>query len=301
MNNLPLQALYYFYYAADLGSFKAAAEALFVTPGAMSQQIRQLEERLKLKLFERQHRKVVLTEAGEQLLPHARIAFESLQEGLRQIGEDPDPTRLTISTLPSFGQMWLVPRLGQLKAIAADMSIAVMPSNSLIEFNRDGVDLCIRFGGGRYPGLHCELLMSDYLYPVCHPLYLQQHKIKQIDDLRQCHLLEDTRPDMFWQEWFDSAGIVEPMQKPALQYDGAHFVVEGALAVQGVALVRHSVVSRFVEQGTLVKLFQHQVESQDRYWLCAPPSHFKREKVQKVVAWLKDEATDFMAGFDTKA
>lgn len=301
MKNIPLQALHYFYHAADLGSFKAAADALFVTPGAMSQQIRQLEDRLNTKLFERQHRKVVLTKTGEQLLPHVRVAFESLQEGMRQIGDDPDPSQITLSTLPSFGQLWLIPRLGQLKNIAPELSIALVPGNDLIDFNRDSIDLCVRFGGGKYAGLHSELLFPDYLYPVCHPLFLENNPIDRIEDLYDCPLLEDTRPDMYWRDWFESAGVTAPIQRPAMQYDGTHFVIEGALAVQGVALVRHSVVSRFVEQGTLVKLFDHEVESRDKYWLCAPPSHFNREKVKKVAAWLHAEADQFRQEIRFKA
>ena len=295
VTNLPLQALYYFYHAAELGSFKAAADLLNVTAGAMSQQIRLLEDRLDTQLFERQHRKVVLTAAGQRLLPYARQGFSQLREGLNQIGHDPDPTSLTLSTLSSFGQQWLVPRLGELKRIVPDLSIALMPTEKLVNFNRDPVDLCIRFGEGKYEGLKSEFIMHDYLYPVCHPLFLQQRSITCIEDLCQCDLLEDTQPDMSWDSWLAQAGVNMTLDKSSVQYAGVHFVVEGALAVQGVALVRHSVAWRYVQQGTLIKLFDTELRSRYSYYLCAPASHFKRRKVQAFARWLHETADEFVA------
>ncbi len=300
MTNLPLQALYYFYHAAELGSFKSAAEQLNVTAGAMSQQIRLLEERLNTQLFERQHRKVELTSEGQRLLPFAKQGFSQLTEGLKQIGHDPDPETLTISTLSSFGQQWLVPRLGELKKVAPELSIALMPSETLINFNRDKVDLCVRYGLGNYEGLQSELLMHDYLYPVCHPLFLQQRKIKCIDDLCECDLLEDTQPDMSWDLWLEQAGAQKQLPTSSVKYAGVHFVVEGALAVQGVAMVRHSVAWRYVQQGTLVKLFDTEIQSRFSYFLCAPPTHFSRPKVKVFARWLHQAADEFSKTMDFK-
>lgn len=301
MTGLPLQPLYYFYHAADLGSFKAAADALFVTPGAMSQQIRALEERLNVQLFQRQHRKIELTYAGKKLFPYAQQAFESLQEGLKLIGDDPDPLKLTISTLPSFAREWLIPRLGGLKKRAPDLAIAMMPTHRMVDFNRDPVDLCVRFGPGNYPGLHSELLMPDYLYPVCHPIYLEQNPINSLEDLCRCSLLEDTRPDISWKDWLVGVGVETEPNRVSLQYDGTSYVIEGALSVQGVALVRHSVVSRYVAEGTLIKLFDQELTSSFQYWLVAPPSHFNREKVKTVTHWLKEEAQLFNQCIDFNA
>lgn len=293
MNNLPLPALYGFYRAAELGSFKAAADALHITPGALSQQIRQLEERLHVSLFHRLHRKVVLSEDGKRLLPYVRDAFDALHEGVKQVGEDPNPNTLHLSTLGSFGQQWLVPKMNALKSRYPELSIALMPTEKLIDFQHEPVDLAIRFGEGVYPGLQSEFLMHDYLYPVAHPLFLEQHPIRVPEDLCQCHLLEDTQHDMSWQAWLEGIGCSIPMSAASIQYSGVHFVLEGALAVQGVALVRHSVASRYIEQGTLVRLFDQTVRSRFSYWLCAPPSHFRREKVQKFASWITEIAADF--------
>lgn len=293
MNNLPLQALFYFYRAAENGSFKRASEELHVTPGALSQQIRLLEDRLDTQLFDRQHRKVVLTAAGSRLLPYARDAFTSLREGIKQIGLDPDPTTLHLSTLSSFGQQWLVPRLTHLQELWPELSIALMPSEELVDFQQEPVDLAIRFGEGQYPGLQSEFLMHDYLYPVAHPLFLEKHSIKRPADLCQCYLLEDTQKDMSWQNWMEQAGCRVKISPSLIQYSGINFVLEGALSVQGIALVRHSVASRYIEQGTLIRLFEDVVKSRFSYWLCAPPSHFRREKVRKFADWMTQSAHEF--------
>lgn len=294
MNQLPLQGLFYFYVAAEAGSFKLAAERLFITPAAMSQQIRQLEEKLEVKLFERQHRQVSLTEAGRQLLPYVQTSFNSLQDGLNQLGQDPDPSKLAISTLPSYAQQWLVPRLGNFSKVAPDLTILTMPLDGLVDFRVDPIDLCIRFGSGNYQGLHSELLMKDRLYPVCHPLYLESHPIKTLSDVTQYDLIEDARPDMNWHYWLDLAGVQKSAIKPSLSYSGVHLVLEGALAVQGIALVRHSVAAKYIKQGLLVQIGNVEVESTFHYFLCAPESFYKRDKVQRFIRWIKDETAQFL-------
>ncbi|MBU2864745.1 LysR family transcriptional regulator [Reinekea forsetii] len=294
MNHLPLQGLFYFYTAAEAGSFKLAAERLFITPAAMSQQIRILEDKLDVKLFERNHRQVSLTEAGRQLLPYVQTSFNAIQDGLNQLGQDPDPSKLAISTLPSFAQQWLVPRLGKFSKVAPDLSILTMPLDGLVDFRSEPIDLCIRFGLGNYQGLHSELLLRDRLYPVCHPLYLESHPIETLSDVAKYDLIEDARPDMNWHYWLELAGVSSSRVKPSLSYSGVHLVLEGALAVQGVALVRHSVAAKYIKQGLLVQLGDVEVESAFHYFLCAPEPYFKRDKVQRFVKWIKDEAEQFL-------
>ena len=121
------QNLYSFYQSAELGSFKEAAELMYISSAAVSQQIRQLEEQLEVKLFERQHRKIVLTEEGKVLHQYARQGFTALQEGVRQISLDANPNSLALSALPSFAQHWLVPRLGDFSELFPDLTVLMMP------------------------------------------------------------------------------------------------------------------------------------------------------------------------------
>lgn len=293
LRSLNFQCLFSFYQAAELGSFKLAAETLFISAAAVSQQIRTLEEQLDVKLFERQHRKVVLTEEGNLLFQNAKQGFLAFEEGLRQISNDMNPNGLSISTLPSFSQDWLVPRLGAFSEANPELSVMIMPKNSLVDFSREQVDLVIRFGRGEYEGLNCEFLMPDHLYPVCHPLYKEKHGLDSLESLQQAKLIEDARPDMSWKLWLELAGVDMPEPNPALVYLGAHMVLEGALSVQGVALVRHSLAWKFIEQGLLVRIGQTEVRSTYGYWLCTPTPYLKREKVNKFYRWIKQEAEEF--------
>ena len=290
---LPLQGLYCFYLAAEIGSFKAAAEQMSVSAAAMSQQIRQLEDRLSVKLFIRQHRQVRLTPAGLSLHHYVRHGFGALQEGLHALDADPDPTTLTLSVVPSFAQRWLVPRLVSFTELQPDLSVLMTSSVALVDFQLDRVDLCVRFGPGRYSGLQSEFLMSDHIYPVCHPLYLEQNPIGSLADLAKVQLIEDVWPDMNWNYWLELAGITVPKVKVAMRYPGAHVVLEGALAVQGVALVRHSLAWKYIQQGLLTRIGQIEVCSAYSYYLVAPPAHFKRDKIRQFSDWLHVEATDF--------
>ncbi|MDO6687192.1 MULTISPECIES: LysR substrate-binding domain-containing protein [unclassified Agarivorans] len=291
----PLQGLYYFYLAAETGSFKQAAEKLYVSAAAMSQQIRQLEERVEVQLFERQHRKVVLTPEGVTLHHYAKQAFRSLQDGVRQISQDPDPLSLSLSVLPSFAQHWLVPRLGEFSQQHPDLSVMLMPKNSLIDFRQDRVDLCVRYGLGDYEGLHSVKLMDDHLYPVCHPLYLKQHPIESLNNLSEHTVIDDARPDMNWQHWLQVAGYESSTAKANLRYQGAHVVIEGALAVQGIALVRHSLAWKYIQQGVLVKLGKVEVKPRYSYYLVAPKPYFNRDKIKQFSDWIQLQAHQFWA------
>ncbi|WP_027250843.1 LysR substrate-binding domain-containing protein [Photobacterium halotolerans] len=287
----PLQGLYYFYQAAHYGSFKAAAEHLHVTAAAISQQIRLLEDWLGTALFYRQHRRVVLTPEGQTLFEHSHEGFKHIQNGVWLINNDPEPQRLSLSTLPSFSVHWLVPRMTAFRAEHPDISVLVESKNELVDFEQSSLDLCIRYGEGRYPNLTSQWLMDDLLYPVCHPIYQKEHQIFAVEDLQGAHLIGDLLPDMDWERWMSIVGVTGG--STSLVYDGASYVLEGALSVQGVALARHSLAHRFVEDGTLVRIGNIAVRPNYSYFLCAPEGYFKREKVRLFSDWIRRQAAAF--------
>lgn len=287
----PLQSLYYFQIAAKLGSFKLAAETLFVTAAAVSQQIRQLEDTLGVELFVRQHRKVVLTLEGHLLFQHTDKGFNQLQQGVRQVNQDPRPNQLSISTLPSFAQHWLVPRIGHFRSQNQNQELTIEPTNQLVDFQNSNIDLCIRYGRGDYSNVTSIHLMDELIYPVCHPLYQQQHAIYHLSDLSHADLIEDTWPDFDWSKWLLNVGVTA--SKPTLQYDGSHFVIEGALAVQGVALAKHTLVQRYIREGKLVRIGQIAQKANYSYYLCAPNGYFRREKIQQFRQWIFSQVEEF--------
>ncbi len=227
----PLQGLYYFSTAAELKSFKLAADKLYVSAAAISQQIRVLEEFLDCALFIRRHRQVELTAEGQLLFEQTQRGFDHLRKGVQLINQDPNPNQLSISTLPSFAQHWLVPRIGDYRLQHPDLSLLLEPSNQLVNFQDSNVDLCIRYGLGDYKNLESRILMDEVVYPVCHPMYQSQHNIYRIQDLARAELIEDMWPDMDWNLWLYAHG--RKKTQTTLKYDGSHFVLEGALSVQG--------------------------------------------------------------------
>ncbi|MCG9680781.1 LysR substrate-binding domain-containing protein [Vibrio sp. Isolate24] len=280
----PLQGIYYFYTAAKLGSFKLAAQELYVTAAAISQQIRQLEDFLGTELFLRQHRKVTLTMEGEILFDQAQRGFEHLHRGIRQINQDPNPNQLSISTLPSFAQHWLVPRIGHFRQQNPDLELMIEPTSELANFQTSSLDLCIRYGPGNYPNIASELLMEELLYPVCHPIYQKQHSVYELSDLTGADLIEDYWRDIDWGVWLSNVG--HKASKPSLKYNGSHFVLEGALAVQGVALAKHTLAQRYIEEGKLVRIGNLAQRTDYNYFLCAPSAYFRREKIQQFCDWI---------------
>ncbi|WP_394247789.1 LysR substrate-binding domain-containing protein [Vibrio profundi] len=287
----PFQGLFYFFKAAQLGSFKAASEDLYVTAAAVSQQIRLLEEWLGTALFVRQHRKVTLTPEGHILFNQAQKGFAHLQEGVRLINQDPTPNQLSISTSPSFAQRWLVPRIGDFRERHPDMAMLIEPTNKLINFEDSSVDICIRYGVGDYSNIESRWLMDEVIYAVCHPLYQEQHGIHSIHDLHRAELIEDMWPDMDWNLWLDAAGA--KAGRTTLKFDGSHFVLEAALSVQGVALVKHSLAYRYLQENKLVRISNIALRPRYNYFLCAPAGYFNRDKIKLFCKWMHQQVEQF--------
>ncbi|MGX9417532.1 LysR substrate-binding domain-containing protein [Vibrio sp. RC27] len=287
----PLLGMYYFYVAAEKGSFKAAAEQLFVTSAAISQQIRQLEESLQCELFVRQHRKVTLTPEGVILYHSAQRGFTELKDGLRKLHQDPQPNRLAISTHPTFAQHWLIPRIKAFRKLHPSLSMLVDPGYDMVDFQDGSIDVCIRYGDGNYPHLETIWLMDEILYPVCHPSYQEELSLYDISDLSKADLIEDVWPDMTWGLWFEKMQMCSA--QASLKYDGSQFVMEGALAAQGVALVKHSLTYRYLHESKLVRIGNRAVKSKYSYYLCAPKGSFHREKIRAFADWLNSEVHIF--------
>ena len=165
----PLNALRAFEAAARHLSFTRAAAELNVTQTAISHQIRALEERLGVRLFRRLPRGLLLTEEAQRYLPPIRDAFDQIALATERLGAVGASSTLTVSVLPSFAGKWLVPRLGRFRVAHPDLDLRISASSELVDFARDDVDVGIRMGSGRYPGLRVDRLFGESLVPVCSP------------------------------------------------------------------------------------------------------------------------------------
>lgn len=294
-----LKSLYYFSVVADEQSIKNAAEKLFVTQAAVSQQIKALEQSLGLSLFIREHRSIRLTPEAKQLLPFLKDAFATIQHGLKTVNQDSTPNILTISILPSFASRWLIPRLDQFYKQHPELTINLSMTEKIEDFSDSNVDLAIRFSNGEHDNLMIKPLMKEYMYPVCHPDYFKNQKLATLQNLQEERLIEDIDCFQFmsWDNWLNLQNKDPKNYKSRQRFDGAHYVIEAALSKQGISLVRHSLAAELIKQGNLMQLFvetnNHITEVDQHHYICAPEHHFQRPKVNAFCNWLQESAKTF--------
>jgi LysR family glycine cleavage system transcriptional activator len=211
-----------------------------------------------------------------------------------KLSQDPEPNRLAISTHPTFAQHWLIPRIHRFQEQNPDLNIFIDPTNRLVDFSKDPVDVAIRYGEGNYDSLQSVWLMDELLYPAVHPSYQARFGINNLDDLKHGGLLEDIVPDMDWHTFFAKLGLSDPTI--SMMFDGSQYIVEAALAGQGVALVKHSLATRFIESKHLVRIGDKGVKSLYSYYFCTANAYKKREKVERFLSWLREEIEHFQQG-----
>jgi LysR family glycine cleavage system transcriptional activator len=165
----PMQALRAFEAAARAQSLSRAAEALSVTHGAVSHQIKALEASLGVRLIERAGRGIRVTEEGARLASRLRVALAEIADAVREASQRSNPRQLRVSVMPSFAARWLLPRLGSFLAKHRDIDLDVRSNMALVDFRRDDADVAIRYGLGKWPDVEAELLMGDTFFPVCSP------------------------------------------------------------------------------------------------------------------------------------
>ena len=292
----PLTALRAFEAAARHLSLTKAAEELGVTPAAISHQVRQLEDQLGVELFRRLTRAVSLTEAGRVLLPLLTDGFDRLAEAVAVLRSMQQSCVLTVSVAPSFASKWLLPRLEGFAAAHPEIDVRISASMALVDFRSDQVDLAIRFGSGRYPGLKVDKLFSESVTPMCSPALLQgAHPLRNPDDLRHHPLLHDDSayavgPTPDWRMWLRLAGHEDVEASRGLRFSHAEHALQAACDGIGVVLGRQSLAAADIAAGRLVRPFQLVLPIDFGYYLVRPEQQEERPKVAALARWILDEA-----------
>ena len=297
----PLNALRAFESAARHLSFTKAAEELHVTPGAISHQIRALEDRIGQPLFQRLTRALLLTEAGQRALPLLRDGFDSLADAVEVMSADRASGILTVSASPSFAALWLVPRLDRFAARHPDIDIRIDATIGLTDFRRDNVDVAIRYGPGGYDDLHSDHLFPESLFPVCAPsLPTADRPLAEPADLAHHTLLHidwgaqaGTWPD--WRMWLAAAGVdgVDTTRGP--RFSLAETALLAAAEGKGVALGPDVLVEGYLRDGRLICPFDLQLDAVDfAYYIVCPKGWEARPRIAAFRGWLRDEARDYV-------
>jgi LysR family glycine cleavage system transcriptional activator len=293
----PLNSLRVFETVARHLSVTKAADELSVTPAAVSHQIKTIEDHLGLPLFQRNKGNLLLTDAGQAILPGIRGAFEQLASAIEEIDNLGDAGVLTISVAPSFAAKWLLPRLDRFQAKYPEIDVRVAASMSLADFHSDGVDLAIRYGAGRYPDLHVERLLDEAVFPVCSPALLKGAvPLDTPAALKSQTLLHDDSPDddpscPTWSMWLKAAGVADVDGSRGPKFNQSSLVVEAAVLGRGVALGKSLLAAADLAAGRLVKPFGDAVSVDFAYFIVCPQAKLALRKVSLFCDWLRGEAS----------
>lgn len=288
MNLPPLKSLTFFLAAARNKSFKGAAEQLFVTQAAVSQQIRLLETHLKCKLFNRDSKKTVLSVEGERLFPFIERAFNQISEGISLLSSEPEPNKLKITSLHSFTSLLLIPKVNEFQKIHPEIMLQFSPNNQLVEFKDDSVDIAIRRGLGNYPGLESRELIDDSVVLVASAL-LFDDAFPSMEALLKTPLFLDISSDIkvAYEQFCYQYNVSQKDFNIALHTTDSVPVVEKTISGQGISFVSRSLVFERLKDGSLINLFDYSAKSPISLFLVAPARNFQWEKVKKFEGWLK--------------
>ena len=285
----PLSTLPVLEAAARLGSFSAAAEELHVTHGAVSHQMRSLEKHLGVLLFVRNGRRIALTAEGAALAVQVRAALKTVDDAVQSISPEVRKNRLAISVLPSFASRWLMPHIGRFVELHPEYDISVQATIALANFTTDGVDIAIRFGRGPWPNVHAERIAGDAYLPVCSPRLRRGRLPTKPAQLAKLPLFRTDQ--RLWSLWFAAAGVDLPEPTKGIAYNDAALLLQAAIAGEGVALTRRSLVESDLAGGKLVTLFNIEVPSPEDYYLVCLPQHAASAKIAAFRDWMVQEIT----------
>ena len=291
----PLNSLRAFEATARHLSFSKAADELFVTPAAVSQQVRRLEDWLNVPLFRRLTREIRLTDAGQGAMPLVSEGFDRLADAVLRLTEDDETGILTVTAAPTFAAKWLVPRLASFNERYPDLSVRLDASLGLSDFERDGIHVGIRLGPGGYDGMHEEKLFEETVVPACSPTLMDgDHPIREPADLKHHRLLHadwgTLRDAPTWARWFKHVGIkdIDATRGPVFTIE--NLAIQAAIGGQGVMLVSNIAVEEDLAAGTLVKPFDIVIPSHSSFWVVTPERTAERPKVVAFRDWIRDEA-----------
>jgi LysR family transcriptional regulator, glycine cleavage system transcriptional activator len=287
----PLTTLRSFEAAARLLSFSKAADELHVTHGAVSRAVRHLEDHVGVKLFKRKVRAVNLTPTGASYAASVRDVLDRLAAATGVIMDQQSMGVLNISTLDSFAAKWLIPRLFRFRQAHGDIEVRLATSEKLADFVNDGIDIAIRYGSGRYPGIKAELLMREEVFPVCSPSLLNgAYPLKSAADLKHHTLIHDDF-EIDWAMWLKTAGVegVDPHRGP--RFESSDHAVQAAVQGEGVVLGRSALVADDLQAGRLVRPFSMSLPADLAYYVAYPIQIPQRPKVRAFRDWLFEEVT----------
>ena len=289
----PLTALRAFEAVATRLSVKAAAEALSITPSALSHQLRILEEALGLKLFHRLNRRLLLTDAGQVYFSKIQPAFDTLRAATAEIAERGQAETLVVTAPASFAEIWLLPRLPRFLGDHPEVDLRIEATSRPVDYGREAVDVSIRYGTGPWPGLESHRLVSERLVALCAPsLRDGPIPIRLPEDLSRHTLIHSDQRLTGWTAWLRTHGHKGMRGARNLRFSQSAHSLRAAVQGLGVVLENRIMAQAALASGDLVEPFADLAPVDDgvAYHLVAPPDRMAMPTVRALVEWLQAEA-----------
>ncbi len=291
MNRLPpLAALRAFEAVARLGSVSKAADELHVTHGAVSQQLRVLEDTLGVSLFLRHGKRLSVTEDGRMYALRLRMALADLAEATDDVLALPREDELVLAVLPSFAAHWLVRRLPGLMRAQPALKLTLRASLEMVDFQVERVDAAIRMGAGGWEGLTQLPLFTDELLAVAAPSFNGGVLPHTPQEILACPLIRSVEG---WGHWLNAAGLpTQTLNGP--MFTDSNLVIEAVRQGQAITLTRRSLAHDLLQSGELVQLGELTAPYATPYWLVWPSRSQGKAKVQMFAEWLEGEIADYL-------
>lgn len=298
LQRLPsLDLLKAFEAAARLLSFTRAGEELHLTQSAVSRQMKELEEQLGVALFQRRHRALSLTDAGQAFYPSVTQVLATMRAATDRLRALSGRRMLSVTTTQSLASLWLIPRLGSFTRTHPDVDVRISADTRVLDLERDGLDIAIRHGPPALAGTGAVRLFGERVFPVCSPKLLQDPKrpLREPADLRHHVLLQYDDPDgrhpwVHWRTWLEVERLTELKPAGSLLFSGYDQIIPAAIAGHGVALGRTPLVQGAIESGELVEPFERRADPARAYFAVVSQHAAGRREVDEFLAWLKAEA-----------
>jgi LysR family glycine cleavage system transcriptional activator len=296
----PLNALRAFVFAArHMSATKAAAE-LHVTLGAVSHQLRALEEFLGVDLFVRGHRQLALTEAGERYFREASAALDAIVAATNALKNPGHKDILRVRAYTTFSLHWLIPRLSGFYQQNKSVELMLSTGVEAVDFSRERLDFAIRLGNGAWPGAIAERLIPNVLAPVCSPLLLERGpEVNEPADLQKHVLLQSIYPERRddWSEWLEAQGVQFAEDFSFLYFESSALSYQAAIEGQGFAMAQLALVQQEIAAGRLVCPIEQYLDKGDfTYYLLYPENRRLTPQMKRFRDWLRTECEAFNDG-----
>ena len=273
--------------AARSGSFTAASAELKLTQGAVSRQVRALENQLEVALFRRVGKTIQLTEAGKVYAEEIHRALQAIRNASLTAMTSPLTGTLNLAILPTFGTRWLMPRFPSFLEQHPDITVNFVTRLSPFDFRSENLHAAIHYGSPDWPDTQSTFLMSEEAFPVCSPKFMREHELQTPEQLAELPLLQLSTRTSAWDNWFQFAGITPPRAQ-GMVFEQLSIIAQAAVAGLGVALLPRFLIQSELERGELVVIAETPLQDPSGYYLVTPMEKADYAPVVALRAWLLD-------------